>query len=71
MPTSFSTEPYDPVGHNRPHILTHLFGLDSIGQRGREERERRSREKHASIPYQQPLSGSRVDDVPSKLVYGR
>jgi hypothetical protein len=70
MPTSFATEPYDPVGHNRPHVLTHMFGLDSIGKRGREERQRRAREKHASIPYQ-PLSQSRVDDLPAKLVYGR
>jgi hypothetical protein len=70
MPTSFATEPYDPVGHNRPHILTHMLGLDAIGKRSREARERRAREKHASIPYQ-PLSEPRVDDLPAKLVYGK
>jgi hypothetical protein len=70
MTTSFTTAPYDPVDHNRPHILTHLFGLDGIGKRGREERQRRAREKHASISYQ-PLGESRVDDLPAKMVYGR
>jgi hypothetical protein len=70
MATSFNTEPYDPVGHNRPHVLTHVFGLDAIGRHGREARERRAREKHASIPYQ-PLSDPKVDDLPARMVYGR
>jgi hypothetical protein len=70
MPTSFAPDPYDPIGHNRPHILTHLFGLDALGHRSREERERRAREKHASISYD-PLSQSRVGDLPAKMVYGR
>ena len=69
-PTSFAPDPYDPVGHNRPHILSHLFGLDAIGRHSREERERINREKHASIPYQsQPEQ--KVDELPSKMVYGR
>ena len=70
MPSSYSTEPYDPVGHNRPHILTHIFGLDAIGRHSREANDRRSREKHASIPYQ-PMSEQKVDDLPAKMVYGR
>jgi hypothetical protein len=70
MPTSYATEPYDPVDHRRPHILTHMFGLDAIGKRSHEARERRAREKHASIPYG-PLSESRVDDLPARMVYGR
>jgi hypothetical protein len=57
------------VGHNRPHIISHLFGLDAIGRRGREERERRNREKHASISYQ-PHTGP-VTELPASLVYGR
>jgi hypothetical protein len=70
MATSFATEPYDPGGHNRPHILTHLFGLDGIGQHRREERERRAREKHASISYQ-AVGESTVNDLPAKMVYGK
>jgi hypothetical protein len=68
MPTSFATEPYDPVGPKRPHILTHVLNLDTIGRRGREERERRAREKHASISYQ-PSGQPQVDDLPARLVY--
>jgi hypothetical protein len=70
LPSSLSTDPYDPVGHNRPHVLTHLFGLDAIGHRRREERERRNREKHASIAYQ-PSASDAVHDVPASVVYGR
>jgi hypothetical protein len=68
LPSSLASDPYDPVGHNRPHVLTHLFGLDAVGRRGREARERRKREEHASISYQ-PVSET-VHEVPASVVYG-
>lgn len=71
MPTSFNTEPYDGTGHNRPHVLSHVFGLDAIGRHSREAKARRRDEKHASIPYQ-PLSEQKaIEDLPARMVYGR
>jgi hypothetical protein len=70
MPSGYHSDPYDPVGHNRPHILSHVLGLDAIGRHGREDRERRNREKHAMIPYSS-TSGHAVEELPSKMVYGR
>jgi len=71
MPSSFNTEPYDPVGHNRPHIITHVFGLDAIERHSREANARRRDEKHASIPFQPLTEKKAVDDLPARMVYGR
>ncbi len=72
MPSNYNnTEPYDPVGHNPPHILSHVFGLDAIGRHSREAKERREQAKHASIPYQSLSEQPKVDDLPAKMVYGR
>ncbi len=68
-PSSFASEPYMPDEHNRPHIISHLFGLEAIGARSRAERERRARENHAAISYQ-PLN-QQVQELPSSMVYGR
>jgi hypothetical protein len=67
--TSFNNDPYLTNQHNRPHIIRHLFGLDAIGARSREERERRLRESHAAISFQ-PLN-EQIHDLPSSMVYGR
>jgi hypothetical protein len=71
MPSSFSSsnDPYLANDHNRPHVFSHLFGLDAIGHRRREELERRAREQHASIRYQP--ANEPVVDVPASMVYGR
>jgi hypothetical protein len=53
---------------NRPHIISHLFGLPMLGQHHRERIER-EREKHASIAYGQ--ADSAVNEVPASLVYGK
>jgi hypothetical protein len=71
MPTSYNTEPYGPDGHNRPHIIRHVFQLDMIGRRGREAKERRKREMHASIPYRPLSEQPLVDDLPARMVYGK
>ena len=71
MPSNFNTEPYNPNGHNRPHILTHIFGLDAIGRHSREANARRKDEKHASIPYQALSDQKAVEDLPARMVYGR
>jgi len=69
LPTAFSNDPYVPDQHNRPHILSHMLGLDAIGHRSRVERERRERENHASIRYQP--ANEPVTDLPSTMVYGK
>lgn len=71
MPSSYTAapEPYLPPGRNRPHVLTHLFGLDAIGGRAREERLRREREAHAAISYQP--RNEPVTELPASMVYGR
>jgi hypothetical protein len=69
MPTSYSTDPYVPKAHRRPHVITHLLGLDAIGERSRENRERRERENHASISYQS--QSTQPSELPASMVYGR
>lgn len=67
--TTFSSPtPVPGTTHNPPHIIRHLFGLDAIGKRSSEERERRAREKHAMIPYG-PQSAQAVSDLPASMVY--
>jgi hypothetical protein len=58
----------DPIsfGHNRPHIIAHLFNLDAIGLRSREARERQRREAHASISYNTPIQP--VTELPASVV---
>jgi hypothetical protein len=65
MPTSFN--PVAPQAGNHPHILQHLFGLDAIGGLGRGEMERRARERHASIAYDQKQP--KVTELPASMVY--
>jgi hypothetical protein len=55
-------------GHDRPHIISHLFGLPIVGHH-RREREEKAREKHASIAYDQP--NRQVTELPASLVYGK
>ena len=68
MPSSFAPDTYTGKGRSRPHILTHLFGLDAIGRHGREDRERREQENHAAISYQP--KNEQVSELPSSMVYG-
>jgi hypothetical protein len=70
MPSSFAADPYVSGRSGRPHILSHLFGLDAIGRGRREDRERRERENHAAISYQ-PQGQQPVVELPSSMVYGR
>jgi hypothetical protein len=53
---------------NRPHIISHLFGLPNFGQHYR-DRQDRERQKHASIAYGQ--ADRQVTEVPASLVYGK
>ncbi len=55
-------------GHDRPHILSHLFGLDGFG-RYRREREEQAREKHAAVAYGDP--NQKVTELPSSMVYSK
>ena len=68
MPTSVASDPV-PQPHNRPHILTHLFGLDAIGNERAEAKERKTRESHASIAYGATVAP--VNDLPASVVYGK
>jgi hypothetical protein len=54
--------------HNRPHIISHLFGLPNFGKAYRDAQDR-ERQKHASIAYGQVES--QVTEVPASVVYGK
>lgn len=66
-PSGFT--PIAPPGSNRPHIIEHALGLSAIGRHAREERERRSRERHAATAYDQKEPD--VAELPASMVYGR
>jgi hypothetical protein len=53
---------------DRPHIISHLFGLPKFGQL-RREREDKERQKHASIAYGE-VDGH-VNELPASMVYGK
>jgi hypothetical protein len=53
---------------NRPHIISHLFGLPNFGRHYRDQQDR-ERQKHASIAYGQV--DQPVSEVPASLVYGK
>lgn len=69
-PSSMSSDPVAGPGHNRPHIISHIFFLDGIGKRSRIARERSREERHASIPYG-PQAEQKVTELPASMVYGR
>ena len=54
-------------GSDRPHIISHLFGIPKLG-RLRREREDKERQKHAAIAYDQPVQ--QVHELPASVVYG-
>jgi hypothetical protein len=55
-------------GSNRPHIVSHLFGLPQFGRHWR-ERQDKDRQKHAAIAYDQP--DAKVTELPASMVYGK
>jgi hypothetical protein len=57
----------DPV-HNRPHIISHLFGVPRFGRHWRQREEQR-REQHAAIAYGE--STQKVTEVPASVVFGK
>lgn len=69
MASSYSPAPPMPPGANRPHILSHLLGVSGLGRDGREARQRRKEEAHASIPY--GVNPQTITELPAKAVYGR
>lgn len=69
-PSSMSPNPVPGHGHNRPHILSHVFFLDSFGKRSKIARERAKDEHHAAIPYG-PQAEEKVTELPASMVYGR
>lgn len=70
MPSSMSPNPVTGHGHNRPHIISHVFFLDGIGKRSRTARARAQEERHAAIPYG-PQAEQKVTELPASMVYGR
>jgi hypothetical protein len=52
---------------NRPHVISHLFGIPKFGQ-ARRDRENAERQKHAAISYDQPNRA--VTELPASVVYG-
>lgn len=67
--SSYSPSAPRPAGANRPHVISHLFGISAIGRDAREAFARKSEDKHASIPY--GVQSSTVDELPARMVYGR
>ena len=55
-------------GHDRPHIISHVFGLPKLGKL-HEERVEKRREQHAAIAYGDP--NQKVTDLPASVVYGQ
>lgn len=69
VPTSIPPAPTPMPGprHNRPHVISHIFGIPKFGQL-HQERADKKREEHAAISYG---DGSKVTDLPASMVYGR
>jgi hypothetical protein len=57
-----------PARHRRPHVLTHLLGLDALGAH-RRERIARHESAHAAIAY--GSTDQHVTELPASMVYGR
>jgi hypothetical protein len=55
-------------GHDRPHVISHILGLD-VFSRHREARHEKAREKHAAIAYGDP--NQKVTELPASMVYGK
>ena len=53
-------------GHDRPHVISHVFGLPQLG-RLRREREEQQRKQHAAIAYGDP--NQKVTELPASMVY--
>jgi hypothetical protein len=53
-------------GHDRPHIISHIFGLPKLGKL-HEEREGKRRDQHAAIAYGDP--NQKVNELPASVVY--
>lgn len=69
MPTSAASDPLTPPGANRPHILSHLFGVDGIGKDRARANERKRVQQHASISY--GAQTQTVDELPASVVFGK
>ena len=71
LPTSVppAQTPLDPHEHSRLHLIPRVLGLTAIGRQHREDRDRMSREKHASIAYEPQASP--IADLPMSVVYSR
>jgi hypothetical protein len=70
MPTSVPPPPapMSGPGHNRPHIISHTFGLPILGKHYKERVEKR-REQHAAVAYGDP--NQKVNELPASAVYGQ
>jgi hypothetical protein len=60
--------PMGSAGHDRPHVISHMFHIPRFGQH-RQEREDRMRENHAAIAYGDP--NQKVTELPASVVYGK
>jgi len=59
----------DGAANDRPHVISHLFGVGGISRHRREARDDRRREQHASIAYDPPAQP--VTELPASVVYGK
>ena len=70
MPTSVpaAPAPMSGPGHNRPHVISHIFGLPKVGKLHQERVEKR-RSQHAAIAYGDP--NQKVVELPASAVYSQ
>lgn len=60
--------PMSGPGHNRPKVISHIFGLPILGQHHQERVEKR-RARHSAIVYGDP--NQKVAELPASVVYGQ
>jgi hypothetical protein len=60
--------PMSGPGHNRPHIISHLFGLPILGKYHDKELDK-ERQQHAAVAYGDPKQ--KVTELPASVVYGQ
>ncbi len=70
MPTSVpaAPSPMNGPGHDRPHIISHIFGLPKLGKL-HQERVEKQRQQHAAIAYGDP--NRRINELPASVVYSQ
>ena len=70
MPTSVPPPPaaMSGPGHDRPHIISHIFGLPKLGALHQKQVDK-DRAHHAAIAYGDP--NQKLNELPASVVYSQ